>query len=97
MDKKEEDGLSADKLLAILTGKCVHEVQLGRVMGLLGLAAIQAGGKPELRLDDLRSLEGRGIAIAIDERSGTATVEVTDRPPEQANVEPTHEAPPTVQ
>lgn len=97
MGKREEDGLSADELLAILTGKCVHEVQLGRVMGLLGLAATQAGGKLELRLDGLRAIEGRGISIAIDERSGTAAVEVTDRPPEPANVEPTHEAPTTVQ
>lgn len=97
MSHEENEGLTADELLGLLTGRCAHEVQLHRVMGVLGLAALQAGGKLELKLDGMTDLDGRGIAISIDERSGTATVEVTDRPPEAAQAEPTHEAPPTVQ
>lgn len=93
----EEEGLTADELLGLLTGRCAHEAQLHRVMGMLGLAALQAGGKLELKLDGMKDLDSRGIAIFIDERSGTAAVEVTDSPPEAAQVEPTHKAPLTVQ
>lgn len=94
--EKKDGGLSADELLAILTGKCLHEVQLGRITGLLGLVALQAGGSVELRLDGLKELDGRGIAIAIDERAGTATVRLTDNGLGD-EVTPTHDAPSALQ
>ena len=88
----EEEGLTADELLGLLTGRCAHEVQLHRVMGVLGLAALQAGGKLELKLDGMKDLDGRGIAISIDERSGTGTATVAtgtvDQPP-AAGLSPT--------
>lgn len=77
-DREEQEGLTADELIAVLMGKCVHEVQLGRIVGLLGLAAANAGGKLQLKLDGLKALEGKGISIAIDEAAGTATVELLD-------------------
>lgn len=60
MDDNQEEGLTPDELVAVLTGRCVHEVQLGRLMGLLGLAAANAGGKLELKLDGLKALDGKG-------------------------------------
>ena len=45
-DREEQEGLTADELIAVLTGKCVHEVQLGRIMGLLGLAAASVASNP---------------------------------------------------
>lgn len=91
MDDHDEDqqGLSPDELVAILTGRCVHEVQLGRLMGLLGLAAANAGGKLELKLDGLKLLDGKGIGIAFDEKAGTATVELLDAPKGE-DIQPTH-------
>ena len=86
MSHEKEEGLTADELLGPLTG-----------LSVIGLAALQAGGKLELKLDDLKDLDGRGIAISIDERSGTATVEVMDYLSDAVQAEPTHEAPPTVQ
>lgn len=97
MSHEKEEGLTADELLGLLTGRSAHEVQFHRVMGVLGLAALQAGGKLELKLDGMKDLDGRGIAISIDERSGTATVEVMDYLSDAVQAEPTHEAPPTVQ
>lgn len=92
-DREEQEGLTADELIAVLTGKCVHEVQLGRIMGLLGLAA-NAGGKLQLKLDGLKALDGKGIGIAIDEAAGTATVELLDAPRAEGEpkIEPTHPA-----
>ena len=89
-DREEQEGLTADELIAVLTGKCVHEVQLGRIMGLLGLAAANAGGKLQLKLDGLKALDGKGIGIAI----GTATVELLDasRAEGEPKIEPTHPA-----
>ena len=91
-DDDEQEGLTADELLAVLTGKCVHEVQRDRIMALLGLAAARAGGKLELKLDDLKALHGKGVGIAIDEAAGTATVELLDAPrgSEDVKIEPTH-------
>lgn len=92
-DREEQEGLTADELIAVPTGKCVHEVQLGRIMGLLGLAAANAGGKLQLKLDGLKALlDGKGIAIAIDEAAGTATVELIDVPRTEGEpkIEPTH-------
>lgn len=91
-DREEQEGLTADELIAVLTGKCVHEVQLGRIMALLGLAAVHAGGKLELKLDGLKALNGKGVGIAIDEAAGTATVELLDAPRggEDVKIEPTH-------
>lgn len=91
-DREEQKGLTADELIAVLTGKCVHEVQLGRVMVLLGLAAANVGGKLQLKLDDLKALHGKGVGIAIDEAAGTATVELLDAPrgSEDVKIEPTH-------
>ena len=93
-DDEQQEGLTADELLAVLTGKCVHEVQLGRIMGLLGLAAANAGGKLQLKLDGLKALDGKGIGIAIDEAAGTATVELLDAPRAEGEpkIEPTHPA-----
>lgn len=89
MDDNQEEGLTPDELVAVLTSRCVHEVQLGRLMGLLGLAAANAGGKLELKLDDLKALDGKGIGIAFDEKAGTATVELLDAP-KGDDIKPTH-------
>lgn len=89
MDDDQEEGLTPDELVAVLTGRCVHEVQLGRLMGLLGLAAANAGGKLELKLDDLKALDGKGIGIAFDEKAGTATVELLDAS-KGDDIKPTH-------
>lgn len=89
MDDNQEEGLTPDELVAVLTGRCVHEVQLGRLMGLLGLAAANAGGKLELKLDGLKALDGKGIGIAFDEKAGTATVELLDAP-KGDDIKPTH-------
>lgn len=93
-DREEQKGLTADELIAVLTGKCVHEVQLGRVMVLLGLAAANVGGKLQLKLDGLKALNGKGIGIAVDEAAGTATVELLDAPRTEGKpkIEPTHPA-----
>ena len=93
-DREEQEGLTVDELIAVLTGKCVHEVQLGRIMGLLGLAAANAGGKLQLKLDGLKALDGKGVGIAIDEAAGTATVELLDAPRAEGElkIEPTHPA-----
>lgn len=88
------EDLSEDEVIAILTGKRLHEVQLGRIMALLWLAAKAAGGKLELRMEDLEGFGG--IAIAIDKSTGIATVEVIPPPPGDAPT-PTHEAPLTRQ
>lgn len=93
-ERPDLEDLSEDEVIAILTGKCLHEVQLGRIMALLGLAAKAAGGKLELRMADLEGLGG--IAIAIDKSTGIATVEVMPSPPEDVPT-PTHEAPLTRQ
>ena len=91
-DREEQEGLTADELIAMLTGKCVHEVQLWRIMGLLGLAAANAGGKLLLKLNGLKALDGKGVGIAIDEAAGRATVELLDAPrgSEDVKIEPTH-------
>ena len=91
-DREEQEGLTADELVALLTGKCAHEVQLGRVMGLLGLTAANAGGKLQLKLDGLKALDGTGISVTIDEAAGTATVELLDatRTDGEPKIEPTH-------
>lgn len=93
-DREEQESLTADELIAMLTGKCVHEVQLDRIMGLLGLAAANAGGKLQLKLDGLKGLNGKGIGIAIDEAAGTATVELLNAPRVEGGpkIEPTHPA-----
>ena len=93
-DRKEQEGLTADELIAVLTGKCVHEVQLGRIMVLLGLAAANVGGKLQLKLDGLKALDGKGIGIAVNEAAGTATVELLDAPRTEGEpkIEPTHPA-----
>lgn len=93
-DREEQKGLTADELIAVLTGKCVHEAQLGRVMALLGLAAANVGGKLQLKLGGLKALNGKGIGIAVDEAAGTATVELLDAPRAEgkSKIEPTHPA-----
>ena len=90
----EQEGLTADELLAVLTGKCVHEVQRDRIMALLGLAAAHAGGKLELKLGGLEALDGTGLSVTIDEAAGTATVELLDAPRTEGEpkIEPTHPA-----
>ncbi len=93
-ERPDLEDLSEDEVIAILTGKCLHEVKLGRIMALLGLAADAAGGKLELRMEDLEGLGG--IAIAIDKSTGLVTVEVMPSPPADTPT-PTHEAPPTRQ
>jgi hypothetical protein len=93
-ERKEQEGLTADELIAVLTGKCVHEVQLGHIMVLLGLAAANAGGRLQLKLDGLKALDGKCIGIAVDEAAGTATVELLDAPRTEGErkIEPTHPA-----
>ena len=64
------------------------------LVALLGLAAANAGGKLQLKLDGLKALDGKGIGIAIDEAAGTATVELLDatRTEGEPKIEPTHPA-----
>lgn len=92
MSQHEEEGeLTPDEMVAILTGKCVHEVQFDRVMGLLGVvvATHGVGGKLELDLKALDKMAGRGISLVVDEAKGIATVELTDVPPTDLPM-PTH-------
>lgn len=89
-DDEQQEGLTADELLAVLTGKCVHEVQRDRIMALLGLAAAHAGGKLELKLDGLKALNGKGVGIAIDEAAGTVELLDAPRGGEDVKIEPTH-------
>ena len=94
-DREEQEGLTADELIAVLKDVLSkHEVQLGRIMGLLGLAAANAGGKLQLKLDGLKALDGKGVGIAIDKAAGTATVELLDAPRAEGEpkIEPTHPA-----
>lgn len=87
----EEEGFTPDELIAMLTGRCPHEVQRDRVMGLLGLAAAEAGGKLVLSLEKLKKMNGLAVAIHFDEEAGTATVEVLEAPTKAADVpKPTH-------
>lgn len=88
----EDEGLTRDQLLSALTGKCLHEIQLGRIMGVLGLAAAANGGKLVLPLEGLKELDGVGIGIAIDEAAGTATVELVNGASSEGLPTPTHAA-----
>lgn len=84
-DDEEEEGFTPDELIAMLTGRCPHEVQRDRVMGLLGLAATENGGKLVLSLEKLKRMNGVAVAIHFDEEAGTATVEVLEAPTKAAS------------
>ncbi len=92
----KDEGLTHDELIAAITGQCVHEVQVNRVMGLLGLIALANGGKVTLSLEGLDALENKGIDIRLDQKANTATVEVVNvsaaegPQPEENIAEPTH-------
>lgn len=90
---EEDDKLTPDEMISILTGKCLHEVQFDRIMGLLGVAVATHGldGKLELDLKTLDKMAGRGISLVIDEAKGIATIELTDVPPADMPT-PTHSA-----
>lgn len=89
----EKQGLSPDELLAILTGKCLHEVQLTLAMAMLGALVIRAGGTVTLTPEEMLALSER--AISIDGGPDGFRLEVIARPTEQK--QPTHQAPSTRQ
>lgn len=93
-DRNEEEGLSHDELLAILTGKCPHEIQLQRAMGMLGAVAARQGGSMTVTHEELMALTGR--ALKIEGFDGGFHVSVMD-PQSETPKQPTHPAPPTRQ
>lgn len=93
----DNEGLDLeDLLLSALTGKCPHELQLGRVMGVLGAVVHRNGGSLTLEEHELMALNGRALKIEMDRRTGKVEVSLVDGPVEEQK-QPTHAAPPTRQ
>lgn len=91
--EEDEQGLNGDLLLALLTGKCPHEIQLTRVMAILGaLTMRQPGGTVTVSHEEMLALAERPLKV----ESTPAGIEVTviDRPSEADVKQPTHAAPP---
>lgn len=97
-DDEHEDMSLEDLLLSALIGKCPHELQLGRVMGVLGAVVHRNGGSITLEEHELMALNGRALKIKMDRQTGKVEVEVSlvDGPVEEQK-QPTHAAPPTRQ
>lgn len=89
----EEQGFTPDELLALLTGKCVHEVQLTRAMAMLGALVARAGGSVTITPEEMLALSQQ--AISIDGGPEGFRIEVISRP--DAVKPPTHVAPATRQ
>lgn len=92
----EEQGLSPDELMALLTGKCPHEIQLHRAMAVVGALVARQGGRMELDADELLVLGGRALRIETSPRTGKIELELMDAPAPEQKL-PTHTAPSTRQ
>lgn len=93
----EREGMTLeDMLLSALTGKCPHELQLGRVMGVLGAVVLRSGGSIELDEQELMALNGRALEIEMDRATGKVSVQLVDGPADEVK-QPTHVAPATRQ
>lgn len=78
MNQDDDAYASAEEALAFLAGKCLHEVRLDRLIGLLGLQAYHNGGTMVVQLDRLHELDGFGVSIVFDKSALTATVSLTE-------------------
>lgn len=96
-DRNDEGGAMSleDLLLGAMLGKCPHEVQLGRVMGVLGALVARNGGPIELETKELEGLDGRALKIEMDRVTGRVTVELLDAPPKAEEPVHVHDAPPS--
>lgn len=95
-DHNDEEGLSPDDLLALLLGKCPHELQLHKVMAVLGAVVARQGGRMELDHEELLVLGGRAMRIETNPATGKVELELMDAPPADQK-QPTHVAPATRQ
>lgn len=95
-NREEDEGLSPDELMALLLGKCPHEIQLHRVMAVLGALVARQGGRMELDALELHVLGGRALRIETSPRTGKIELELMDAPAPEQKL-PTHTAPSTRQ
>lgn len=93
---RDDEGLSPEDLLALLLGKCPHELQLHRVMAVLGAVVARQGGRMELDHEELLTLGGRAMRIETNSATGKVELELMDAPSAEPK-QPTHVAPATRQ
>lgn len=96
MNRNSDDprGISPEDLFALISGMCPHEIQLQRVMALLGAIVTRSGGVLTVSHEEVMSLANQGLSI---EGSETGIVISVVDPRAEEPKQPTHSAPSTRQ